>query len=112
MTLRAPGADQALPSKKAIKDGRRLLSKSERISTGTTGALCLRRTAITSGPSFKWASTSSGRRQCHPLAERHIGIIAAFEHFEKAHRAGAGVLDIMPHGEGHIADITGLKIEC
>ena len=52
-----------------------------------------------------------GGRQCHPLVERYIGVVAAFEDFQKVHLRSAGVLDIMPHGEGHITDIAGPEIE-
>src|SRR6266700_4739621 len=51
------------------------------------------------------------RRQSHPLLERYIGEVVAFEDFEEAHRRGAGILDIMAHGKGNETDIAGTKVE-
>src|SRR2546425_10415579 len=50
------------------------------------------------------------RRQSHPLIERYIGEVVAFEDFEKAHRRGADILDIMAHGKGNETDIA-TKVE-
>src|SRR6202142_3662601 len=52
-----------------------------------------------------------GRRQGQPLIERHVGIIWALEDLQKAQRRRAGVLDIMTHREGDIADVSAAEIE-
>src|ERR1700676_2074497 len=52
-----------------------------------------------------------GRRQRQPLIERYVGVIAALEQLQEAHRRGSGVLDIMRHCKRHVADIAGLKVE-
>src|SRR6267378_7526665 len=51
------------------------------------------------------------RRQCQPLVERDVGVVAALEHFQEAQRRGAGVLDVMSHGKRHVADVASPEIE-
>src|SRR5262249_17853983 len=51
------------------------------------------------------------RRQSHPLIERYIGEVAAFEDLEKAHRRAAGILDIMAHSKGNETKVAGTKVE-
>src|ERR1700687_2341912 len=52
-----------------------------------------------------------GRCQRQPLIERDVGVIAALEYLEEAHRRGSDVLDIVPHRERHVADVAALKVE-
>jgi hypothetical protein len=51
------------------------------------------------------------RRQRPPLVQRYVRIIAALEDLQKAQRRGAGVFDIVPHGERDIADVPATEIE-
>jgi hypothetical protein len=51
------------------------------------------------------------RRQSHPLIDRYIGEVVTFEDFEKAHRRGAGILDIMALGKGNETNVAGTKVE-
>jgi hypothetical protein len=60
---------------------------------------------------FKCASTSCGGVKAIRLIEQYIGEVIAFEDFEKPHRRGAGILDIMAHGKGNETDIAGTKVE-
>jgi hypothetical protein len=46
------------------------------------------------------------RRECEPLVEGHVGLVVALEHFEETHRDVAGILDVVAHREGHIADVV------
>jgi hypothetical protein len=51
------------------------------------------------------------RRERHPLVERNIHEASAAEHFQKAERFGAEILDIVRHSMRNVADVAGLVIE-
>ena len=52
------------------------------------------------------------RRESQPLIERDVGEVVALEDLQEPQRRVAGVLDVVTHGEGDVADIVGLEIEC
>src|SRR4051794_6166396 len=52
-----------------------------------------------------------GRREGHPLVERQVGEAVAAEQLEEAQRLVAGVLHVVAHGEGDVADVAGLEVE-
>src|SRR6202453_2239987 len=51
------------------------------------------------------------RRQREPLIERYVSIVRALEDLQKSQGRRAGVLDIMTHREGDIADVSAAEIE-
>src|SRR6185312_15655999 len=59
----------------------------------------------------KMLTDQIGWEQRQPLVQRDIGITIAAEHFEKAQRCVAGVLNVMAHRKRHIPDIARLHVK-
>src|ERR1700730_7392151 len=51
------------------------------------------------------------RSERQPLIERYVSVVVALEDFQEAQHRVAGILDVVPHGKGHVTDIVGLKVE-